>query len=34
MSMELVSYLFFAALFIATFIVGNWLEKSDKARGN
>jgi hypothetical protein len=34
MSMELISYLFFAALFIASYIVGKWLEDSDKARGN
>lgn len=34
MSMEMISYLFFAGLFIATFVVGYWLEKSDQARGN
>jgi hypothetical protein len=33
MSMEVISYLFFLGLFVATFITGYWLEKSDKARG-
>ncbi|HOY94243.1 MAG TPA: hypothetical protein PK509_00805 [Catalimonadaceae bacterium] len=32
MSMEMVSYLFFIGLFAATFIVGKWLDNSDKAR--
>jgi hypothetical protein len=32
MSMETISYLFFAALFAATFITGYWLEKSEKAK--
>ena len=31
MSMELISYLFFIGLFAASFIVGIWLEKSEKA---
>ena len=33
MSMELVSYLFFFLLFVATFITGIWLEKAESARG-
>ena len=30
--MEMVSYLFFIALFAGSFIVGKWLDNSDKAR--
>jgi hypothetical protein len=32
MSMEMVSYVFFLLLFVASFWVGIWLENSDKAR--
>lgn len=33
MSMETISYLFFAFLGIASFIVGFWLQRSDDAKG-
>lgn len=32
MTMETIAYIFFAVLFIASFIVGKWLDDAEKER--
>jgi hypothetical protein len=32
MSMEMVAYIFFGLLFVASFIVGKWLDDAEKDR--